>query len=142
MRLAKIDLALDTEGLMPVADGGDLVAVTATLADAAGIPKRYCTETMHFTVEGEADIVGTNPQVTRWGEAVVLIRPRAAVSPKPITVHAATVRKGKYAPAAGELTFTPGSPDVKAKSSATKSDDARLREVERQQHDFEAGRPQ
>ncbi len=59
-----------------------------------------------------------------------------------ITVHAATVRKGKYAPAAGELTFTPGSPDVKAKSSATKSDDARLREVERQQHDFEAGRPQ
>ena len=59
-----------------------------------------------------------------------------------ITVHAATVRKGKYAPAAGELTCTPGSPDVKAKSSATKSDDARLREVERQQHDFEAGRPQ
>ena len=142
MRLAKIAMALDTEGLAPVADGGDLVAVTATLADAAGVPKRYCTETVRFSVEGEADIVGTNPQVTRWGEAVVLIRPRAAANPKPITVRAATVRKGKYAPASGELTFTPGLPGVKAKSSATKSDDARLREVERQQHDFEAGRPQ
>ena len=139
MRLAKIDLALDTEELMPVADGGDLVAVTATLADAAGIPKRYCTETVRFTVEGEADIVGTNPQVTRWGEAVVLIRPRAAANPKPITIRAATVRTGKYAPAAGALTFTPGSPDVKASSNGT-TDDARLREVERQQHEFEAGR--
>ncbi len=63
----------------------------------------------------------------------------AAANPKPITVHAATVRKGKYAPAAGALAFTPGSPDVKA-SSARTADDVRLREVERQQHDFEAGR--
>ena len=124
---------------MPVADGGDLVAVTATLADAAGIPKRYCTETVHFTVEGEADIVGTNPQVTRWGEAVVLIRPRAAANPKSITIRAATVRTGKYAPAAGAITFTPGSPDVKASSNRA-TDDVRLREVERQQHEFEAGR--
>ena len=30
----------------------------------------------------------------------------------------------------------------KTSKTATKSDDARLREVERQQHDFEAGRPQ
>jgi len=62
------------------------------------------------------------------------------VNPKPITVHAATVRKGKYAPAAGVLTFTPGLPDVKTSSSRT-TDDARLREVERQQHDFETARP-
>ena len=94
---------------------------------------------MHFTVEGEADIVGTNPQVTRWGEAVVLIRPRAAANPKPITVRAATVRTGKYAPATGAITFTPGSPDVKASSNGA-TDDVRLREVERQQHEFEAGR--
>ena len=124
---------------LPVADGGDLVAVTATLADAAGVPKRYCTETVRFSVEGDADIVGTNPQVTRWGEAVVLIRPRAAAHPKPITIRAATVRTGKYAPAAGAITFTPGSPDVKASSNGA-TDDARLREVERQQHEFEAGR--
>lgn len=69
MRLAKIVMALDTEGLAPVADGGDLVA-----------------------------------------------------------------------PASGELTFTPGLPDVKTSSSRT-TDDARLREVERQQHDFETARP-
>ena len=106
-RCSKIVLELDTEGLVPVADGGDLVAVTATLSDRDGNPKRYETETLLFTVEGEADIVGTNPQVTRWGEAVVLIRPRASANPKPIKVRAATVRQGRYAPAAGTLEFTP-----------------------------------
>ncbi len=140
LRLAKIDLAFDTEGLAPVADGGDLVAVTATLADAAGVPKRYCTETVRFTVEGDADIVGTNPQVTRWGEAVALIRPRAAADPKPVVVRAATVRKGRYAPAAGALAFTPGLPGVKT-SSGRAAGDARLREVERRQREFEAGGP-
>ncbi len=58
----------------------------------------------------------------------------------PITIRAATVRTGKYAPAAGAITFTPGLPGVKASASRT-TDDARLREVERQQHDFETGRP-
>ena len=59
-----------------------------------------------------------------------------------VAAFCAAVDAAEFSKAAGELTFTPGSPDVKAKSSATKSDDARLRDVERQQHDFEAGRPQ
>ena len=139
-RLAMIDLSLDTEGLAPVADGGDLVAVTATLADDIGTPKRYDTETIRFSVEGEADIVGENPQTTRWGEAVVLIRPRAAAHPKPIKIRAETVRRGKYAPAAGELVFTPGVADVKVVSRGTggSADDSRLRQVEAQQREFEA----
>ena len=139
-RLAKIDLALDTEGLAPVADGGDLVAVVATLADDVGTPKRYDTETIRFSVEGAADIVGENPQTTRWGEAVVLIRPRAAARPRPIKIRAETVRHGKYAPAAGELVFTPGVAVVKVVSHGTSSsaNDARLRQVEAQQREFEA----
>ena len=136
-RLAKIDLALDTEGLAPVADGGDLVAVTATLADIVGTPKRYLTETVRFSVEGAADIVGENPQVTRWGEAVVLVRPRADVKPKPIKVRAETLRRGKYAPAAGELVFTPGSLKVRTATVASGRDDAGLKKVESEQHEFE-----
>ena len=136
-RLAKIDLSLDTEGLAPVADGGDLVAVVATLADGVGTPKRYLTESIRFSVEGEADIVGENPQTTRWGEAVVLIRPRAAKNPRPVTIRAGTLRSGKYAPAAGELVFTPGSPEVKTATAAAGGDEARLRKVEAEQHAFE-----
>ena len=135
-RCAKIALALDAEGLAPVADGGDLVAVTATLSDGEGNPKRYETETIRFSVEGEADIVGTNPQVTRWGEAVVLVRPRASANPKPIKVRAATIRQGRYAPSAGTLEFTPGAPGVRVTSDAAGSD-AAIRAVGRQQQAFE-----
>jgi beta-galactosidase len=138
-RLAKITLDLDTEGIAPVADGSDLVAVTATLSDAAGTPKRYLTETILFSVDGEAEIVGTNPQVTRWGEAVVLVRPRAAAAPRPITLRARTVRRGLYAPAEGKLSFTPGSPDVKVAAAAVRPKDAQLKEVEAQQRLFEKG---
>ena len=81
--------------------------------------------------------MGTNPQVTRWGEAVVLIRPKVSANPKPIKVRAATVRQGKYAPAAGTLEFTPGAPGVSVTSDKAGSD-AAIREVGRQQQDFEA----
>ena len=139
-RMTKVVLSLDTEGLAPVADGGDLVAAVATLSDDAGTAKRYDTETVRFTVEGEADIVGTNPQVTRWGEAVVLIRPRASAKPRPIKVRAETVRRGKYAPQAGEIAFTPGvsGVDVVSGSAEGSAGEARLRQVEAQQHEFEA----
>ncbi len=64
-------------------------------------------------ISGAADIVGENPQTTRWGEVVVLIRPRAVATPRPIKIRAETVRHGKYAPASGELVFTPGTSGVK-----------------------------
>ena len=139
-RLVRIDLSLDTEGLTPVADGGDLVAVVATLADDVGTPKRYDTETIRFSVDGAADIVGENPQVTRWGEAIVLLRPRASNTPKPIRIRAETMRHGKYAPKSGELVFTPGVPGVKTASgfAGDAADDIRLRQVEKQQAEFEA----
>ena len=67
-------------------------------------------------------------------------RPRAAATPKPIKIRAETVRQGKYAPAAGELVFTPGVADVKVVSRGTggSADDSRLRQVEAQQREFEA----
>lgn len=137
-RFARIDLALDDEGLAPVADGSDLVAVTATLADAAGTPRRYAREKVRFSVEGPAAIVGENPQETRWGEAIVLVRPLAAATPRPITVRAELARRGEWAGQNGFLTFTPGSTAVTTGHAAA-GDARRLREVERQQKDFNVG---
>lgn len=106
-RLAKINVELDSEGMAPVADGCDMVAVVATLSDSAGTPKRYLTETVRFSVSGAAEIVGTNPQQTHWGEAMVLVRMSPSDSPGPITVKAETVRKGEHVNAIGAVTFTP-----------------------------------
>ena len=134
-RFARLKLALDTEGLPPVADGSDLVACTATLVDAADTPKRHLTEKVRFSVEGPAELVGENPQQTRWGEAIVLVRPKAVGRPEPITVRAELVRTGLHVPQGGRLTFTPGVAETHA---AGVSDERKsgLEEVERQQRDF------
>ena len=139
-RLAQIDLRLDTEGLAPTADGSDLVAVTATLADKTGTPKRYAREKVVFSVEGPADLVGENPQETRWGEAIVLVRPRARTTPQSITVRARLARDGEYTRQNGYLTFTPGSLAVKSGSVSAADAERWLREVERQQSDFNVKR--
>ena len=135
-RFAKIDLRLDTEGLVPVADGSDLVALTATLADAAGTPKRYAREKVRFTVEGPAELVGENPQETRWGEAIVLVRPFAVAKPTPITVRAQLVRTGVHVRQNGYLTFTPASCNVKSGNVKDGGLERILEKVERQQRDF------
>ena len=66
--------------------------------------------------------------------------PRAVATPRPIKIRAETVRHGKYAPASGELVFTPGVAVVKVVSHGTSglANDARLRQVEAQQREFEA----
>lgn len=111
-RFTQIALAADTEGLAPVADGSDLVTVTATLADTAGTAKRYAQENVLFTVEGPAELVGENPQQTRWGEAVILVRPLSGKGP--VTVRAETVRKGDHVRQKGELVLKPVPPTVPA----------------------------
>ena len=112
-RFRKMVLEADFDGLAPVADGSDLVAVTAVMADNEGIPKRYIREKVRFEVEGPAEIVGENPQETRWGEATVLIRMHELAAPEPITVRAGLVRQGKYVRQNGYVTFTPGSLSVR-----------------------------
>lgn len=135
-RFSRIKLSLDTEGLAPVADGTDLVALTATLSDRHGTPKRYCRERVRFSVEGPAEIVGENPQDTRWGEAIVLIRPKAVHYPRPIKVHAKLDRRGVHTPPDGWLVFTPGSERVETGYEGEYCGDDNLKEVERQQKDY------
>ena len=136
-RVTQILVSLDTEGLATEATGGDMVAAVATIADARGTPKRYIDEEVLFTVEGEADIVGANPQRTRWGEAVVLVRPRASANPGEIKVRAALTRKGEYAAKPGEAVFTPGKADVQSASEATDpTGDAGLKHVAGEQEAF------
>ena len=89
------------------------VEVTAVMADNEGIPKRYIREKVRFEVEGPAEIVGENPQETRWGEATVLVRMKERTTPEPITVRAGLVRQGKYVRQNGYVTFTPGSLSVR-----------------------------
>ncbi len=135
-RIAQITLGLDTEGLAPVADGGDLVAAVATLSDASGAPKRYDTEKILFTVDGPAEIVGENPQQTRWGEAVVLIRPHRTASPSSIKVRAELVRKGHHLPPPSEISFVPGSLEILRNGQKPVSDEG-INEVEREQFRFD-----
>jgi len=101
-RFGKIALELDTEGLAVRGDGSDLVVCAATMCDAAGRPRRYQTEDVVFSAEGPVQIVGENPQKTRWGEAVVLLRPLA---PGAIKVSAALTRTGPHLPPPAELRF-------------------------------------
>ena len=129
-------------------DGSDLVACAAIMSDRAGRPRRYQNETVVFSVEGNAQLVGENPQRTRWGEAVILVRP---LSPGKITVKAVTERSGIHLPPAGVLTLEAlpstgpaGKGDVSpCKSSAggapkerKASETVDLGEVEKQQKAF------
>ena len=137
-RVRAVRLALDTEGLSPVADGSDLVAVTATLVDRRGTPKRYLRERIAFEVEGPAEIVGENPQETRWGEAIVYLRLLERSRPEKVSVRARLVRRGIHVASPGELTFTPGTDVVNATAGASGgAGDAALREVERDQRRFD-----
>lgn len=109
-RFERIALELDTEGLPVVGDGSDLVVCAAVMCDRMGRPRRYQSENVRFSVEGPVQIVGENPQRTRWGEAVVLLRP---LSPAKVRVCAALTRSGVHVPLSGELEF------VAAKSERT-----------------------
>ena len=120
-RRSDITLTVDTQRTQPVADGSDLVAVVATLADeprvkgGLGTPKHLCTERIRFAVEGPAEIVETedralNPQQTRYGEAVVLLR--MGTKPGNVTVRAAVDRPGDHVWGAAAVTFDTVAPSV------------------------------
>jgi len=162
-RFVKIGLELDTEGLLPVGDGSDLVVCRAILQDEHGIARRYQTEDIVFSAEGPVQIVGENPQRTRFGEASVLLRPLAV---GPIKVTASIRRtigegegrkvelvydcwKGSRVPNLSELTFTAGPGAAGALPGAVepvpvcgpaavrrKASTTSLKEVEAQQKDF------
>ena len=111
-RLARIGLELDTEGFTPVGDGSDLVVCRARLEDERGVVRRYQTEDVVFSAEGPVQIIGENPQRTRFGESSVLLR---LLEPGEIRISASLVRagcgSGSRVPNGGVLAFS-------AKSSA------------------------
>ena len=76
-------------------------------ADNAGISKRYIREEVGLEVEGPAEIVGKNPQETRWSEATVLVRMKERSVPESITVSTTLVRKLKYVRQNGYVMFMP-----------------------------------
>ena len=107
-RRTGLDLRLDAMRTDLVADGSELVVAVATLTDADGTPKHLATERIRFAVEGPAEIVDTedralNPQQTRYGEAVVLLR--LGTQPGAVTLRAEIDRPGRNVSGAAALTF-------------------------------------
>ena len=107
-RRTGLDLRLDTMRTDLVADGSELVVAVATLTDAAGTPKHLGDERIRFAVEGPAEIVADeagslNPQYTRHGEAVVLLR--LGTTPGKVTLRAEVDRPGRNVSGAAAITF-------------------------------------
>ena len=107
-RRTGLSLRLDTLRTDLVADGSELVVAVAALTDADGTPKHLATERIRFAVEGPAEIVDTedralNPQQTRYGEAVVLLR--LGTTPGKVTLRAEIDRPGRNVSGAAALTF-------------------------------------
>ncbi|QQL44491.1 glycoside hydrolase family 2 TIM barrel-domain containing protein [Sulfuriroseicoccus oceanibius] len=101
MRRSQIILKPDYQNAALVADGSDIVPVVAYLADAAGNTKRLTNEFIQFKVTGEGSLVNdaevaANPQKSRWGRAVALVR--STNTPGKITVTASVLRNGKNQP--------------------------------------------
>ena len=107
-RFSGVVLSLDTEGLEPVADGSDQVTVVATLVDEHGTARPYQNEEVVFSVEGPAELIGPKRQVTRFGEATVVLRLAARERPEPIRITCELVRKGRHVPRGAGYVFTPG----------------------------------
>ena len=108
-RRQKLVLAADLCGLPLQADGGDFVPVVARIVDKNGEVVRLTDDTIRFSVEGPAEIVGgdtqsINPQKLCWGEAVILVR--AGIEPGLITVRAESANAGVCKPLTGEVSFT------------------------------------
>lgn len=72
---SNINLLIDTEGIKPVADGGDLVTVVAQVTDAIGTVKRLNNTFIKFELEGEGRLIGAEkPVPVLWGEACVIVQ--------------------------------------------------------------------
>ncbi len=107
-RRTGLNLQLDAMRTELIADGSELVVAIATLTDEYGTPKRLATERIRFAIEGPAEIVDTeertlNPQMTRYGEAVVLLR--MGTTPGKVTLSAKVDRDGANVSGSASLTF-------------------------------------
>lgn len=74
-RSSNINLIIDTEDLMPIANGGDLVTIVAQVTDAIGTVKRLNNTFIKFELEGKGRLIGAEkPVPVLWGEACVIVQ--------------------------------------------------------------------
>lgn len=107
-RPTKIVLTLDTMWAAPVATGGDLVVVRATMVDDSGSIKRLNNQHIRFTIEGCGELVAspstlTNPAPILWGNASILVRTTTVSGP--IKVTAEVLFEGDNTPFGASIEF-------------------------------------
>ena len=105
-RSTKLRLYVDEMGKKLVADGSDFVVVVCEVTDDLGHVRRLAKENIHFTVEGEGEIIGdasinANPRAAEWGSAPVLIRSTRQAGK--IKIKAEVQFSGVHAPTPAEL---------------------------------------
>ena len=105
-RSTKLRLYVDEMGKKLVADGSDFVVVVCEVTDDLGHVRRLAKENIHFTVEGEGEIIGdasinANPRAVEWGSAPVLIRSTRQAGK--IKIKAEVQFPGVHAPTPAEL---------------------------------------
>ena len=159
-RATKIKMWVDDEGTEMRADGSDIVTVVAAITDDNGNIRRLNNEEILFSVEGHGRLIAdessfTNPRAVQWGTAAILVQ--STTVPGTIRVKASVVWQGKATPVDGEIeihtkastiSLVADPQELKALgSTATKTSNMgnvkaeksneKLKEVERQQADFE-----
>ena len=105
-RSTKLRLRADEMGKSLVADGSDFIVIVCEVTDDNGNVRRLAKENIHFTVEGEGEIIGdasinANPRAVEWGSAPVLIRSTKKAGK--INVKAEVQFPGVHAPTPAEL---------------------------------------
>ncbi|WP_299234668.1 sugar-binding domain-containing protein [uncultured Bacteroides sp.] len=104
----EIRIRLDNNGMPVVADGSDVVVAIAEVVDNEGTVKRLNNNIIHFSIEGEGEILGDyslglNPVRANWGSAPILIRTTS--KPGKIRIKASICGEGVNSIKSGELVF-------------------------------------
>ena len=159
-RSTKLRLYVDEMGKQLVADGSDFVVVVCEVTDDLGHVRRLAKENIHFTIEGEGEIIGdasinANPRAVEWGSAPVLVRSTKKAGK--IKIKAEVQFPGTHAPTPAELEiesiaydmpmcFNPSETSQTSQTSKTSASTSStlseaekakmLQEVEAQQADF------
>lgn len=112
-RNESLSLTLE-EGIVPQANGSDIVTLIASVTDKDGYVKRLSQESIVFTVEGEGELVGgraigANPCATEWGTAPALIR--STIRPGKVKVTAKLLHPGIQIHPTATLEFTTVAPE-------------------------------
>lgn len=154
-------LEADLQGRTLQANGSDIVTVVASVTDHRGTIKRLNNSNVRFWVEGEGELVAdggapTHPHRIEWGTAPILLR--STTRPGTVRVHASVIWPGKHTPTEAVLELTSVAPEYpllfrpseeaaaaqcrrqpvrQTGPSASALSAERLKEVERQQKDFE-----